>query len=191
MKSAPDITSILNRISSGESGAVDELLPLVYSDLHLQASKRMANERSDHTLQATALVHDAYMRLLGSRSKPNFASQRHFFAAAAKAMQRILVDHARARSRKKRGGDRIRIELSDVGDHREKAIFGPDQMLELDDALHKLETIDPPVAELVRLRLYTGLSVTEAAGVLGVSRTVAYEQWDYALSWFAVEVGDA
>jgi RNA polymerase sigma factor (TIGR02999 family) len=191
MESAPDITAILNKISSGDGQAVDELLPLVYDELRQQAATQMAKERSDHTLQATALVHDAYLRLLGSRSQPNFESQGHFFAAAAKAMQRILVDHARGKARLKRGGDRLQVDLTDVRDERQSRTIGPEQLLELDEALEKLETADPQVAELVRLRLYAGLSVTEAAKVLGISRTVAYERWDYAMSWFAIELGES
>lgn len=185
-----DITSILNKISSGDGGAVDELLPLVYEELRRQATIQMANERPDHTLQATALVHNAYVRLLGSQSKPNWESRTHFLAAAATAMRRILVDHARGKARLKRGGDRIQLELSDVRDERQTQAITPERLLELDDALQKLEVSDVQVAELVRLRVYAGLSVTEAAKVMGISRTVAYERWEYAMAWFAVELGD-
>ena len=191
MESGPDITAILNKISSGDGQAVDELLPLVYDELRRQAAMQMASERHDHTLQATALVHDAYLRLVGSQSQPSFESQGHFFSAAANAMRRILVDHARGKARLKRGGDRLQVDLTDVCDDRQSRAIGPEQLLDLDEALEKFEGSDPQVAELVRLRLYAGLSITEAARVMGISRTVAYERWDYATSWFAIELGDS
>ena len=190
MESAPDITAILNKVSSGDEQAVEELLPLVYDELRRQAAVQMASERPDHTLQATALVHDVYVRLLGASSQPNFESQGHFFASAAKAMQRILIDHARGKARMKRGGDRFQVDLTDVRDERHSKAIGPEELLDLDEALQKLGIADPQAAELVRLRLYAGLSVTEAAKVMGMSRTVAYEIWDYATAWFAVELGD-
>lgn len=118
MESIPDITVILNRISAGDGQAIDKLMSLVYDELRRQASIKMAGERADHTLQATALVNDVYVRLLGSKSKPDFQSQGHFFAAAAKAMQRIPVDHARSKARLKRGGDRFQVDLTDVSDNR-------------------------------------------------------------------------
>ena len=191
MDQAADITSILQKVTQGEQQAVDDLLPLVYEELRRQAESQMAQERSDHTLQATALVHDAYLRLLGQGSPTDWASRGHFFATAATAMRRILVDHARSRARIKRGGDRVQVELTDARDDRQSQAIGPQQLLELDDALAKLENADEQIAELVRLRLYAGLSVTEAANVLGISRTVAYERWDYAMSWFAVELSDS
>jgi RNA polymerase sigma factor (TIGR02999 family) len=191
MDSELNITSILNKISAGDGRAKDELLPLVYEELRRQAAIQMVNERPDHTLQATALVHDAYLRLLGSASQPNWASQTHFYAAAATAMRRILVDHARGKARLKRGGDRVEVQLSDVRDERQSHSITPERLLELDDALQKLEVSDKQVAELVRLRVYAGLSVTKAAKVLGISRTVAYERWKYAMAWFAVELADS
>lgn len=191
MESAPNITRILDNISAGDRLAIDELLPLVYDELRRQAAIQMAHERPDHTLQATALVHDAYLRLLGSHASPSFESTKHFFAAAAKAMRRILVDHARSKARLKRGGDRIQVELTDVRDDRPIQSIPPEQLLELDDALTKFDASDEQVASLVRLRLYAGLSISEAAKVLGISRTTAYEQWDYAMSWFAVELADS
>lgn len=191
METDPDITLILHKISSGDELAVDELLQLVYDELRRQAAIQMVKERPDHTLQATALVHDAYLRLLGSQSQPHFESQGHFFAAAAKAMQRILVDHARSKARLKRGGDRLQIDLTDLRDDRQSRTISPEQLLELDEALEKLERADEQVAELVHLRLYAGLSISEAAKVMGISRTVAYERWDYATSWFAIELGDS
>lgn len=191
MDHAAEITSILRKVTDGEERAVDELLPLVYEELRRQAESQMARERSDHTLQATALVHDAYLRLLGQDSPTDWASRSHFFATAATAMRRILVDHARSKARLKRGGNRVQVELTDFADGQQRQQIGPEQLLELDDALEKLEQSDEQVAELVRLRLYTGVSVTEAAKLMGISRTVAYERWDFALCWFAVELGDS
>lgn len=191
MDIAADITSILNKISSGDGQAIDELLPLVYQELKKQAAVQMARERSDHTLQTTALVHDAYVRLLGSDSPGDWESQGHFYAAASNAMRRILVDHARSHARLKRGGDRVRVEITNLGEIEQKQAVSPEDLLEMDDALQILEASDAPVAELVRLRLYAGLSVSEAAKTMGVSRTVAYEHWDYAKSWFAVELGNS
>ena len=191
MDHAAEITSILRKVTDGEERAVDELLPLVYEELRRQAESQMARERSDHTLQATALVHDAYLRLLGQDSPTDWASRGHFFATAANAMRRILVDHARSKARLKRGGNRVQVELTDFADGKQQQQITPEQLLELDDALEKLEQSDEQVAQLVRLRLYTGVSVTEAAKLMGISRTVAYERWDFALCWFAVELGDS
>ncbi|MDV6028672.1 MAG: sigma-70 family RNA polymerase sigma factor [Phycisphaera sp. RhM] len=182
-----DVTKILGRIDAGDSLALQEFLPLVYDELRQLAAQRMRRERFDHTLQATALVHDAYMRLVGSDNESNWQSRAHFFAAASQAMRRILIEHARRKSSQKHGGDWKRIKFKDYEDQR----FGEltsEQLLELDETLRKLEAEDDVIAELVRLRLYTGLSVTEAAGVMGISRTTAYQHWDYALSWFAVEL---
>lgn len=183
-----DVTRVLNRLNVGDQSAVDELLPLVYAELRQLASRWMVNERIDHTLQPTALVHDAYLRLVGSPNGCDWQSRNHFFAAAALSMRRILIEHARKKSSQKRGGQWNRIELEDV----EERMFGelsPQQLLELDETLCKLEREDEVIAELVRLRLYAGLSVTEAANVMGISRTAAYRHWDYALAWFAVESG--
>lgn len=182
-----DVTKILGRIKAGDCLARQELLPLVYDELRQLAAERMRQERSDHTLQATALVHDAYMRLFGSENESSWRSRAHFFATAAQAMRRILIEHARRKASLKRGGDWKRIKIEDYEEQR-IGDLSAEQLLELDEALGKLEAEDDVIAELVRLRLYAGLSVTEAAGVLGISRTVAYEHWDYALSWFAIEL---
>ncbi|MFN3191763.1 MAG: sigma-70 family RNA polymerase sigma factor [Aureliella sp.] len=188
---SPEITQVLQRVSGGDELATEELLPLVYEELRKQAAKQMANERANHTLQATALVHDAYLRVVGANGNINWDSAGHFYASAARAMRRILVDHARSRSAEKRGGDRMRVELSDFRAPNGTSGITSEELIELDDALDKLEDQDPQVAELVRLRLYAGLSVTEAAKALGISRTVAYERWDYATSWFSVELADS
>ena len=181
-----DVTQILSKIESGDSQAASDLLPLIYDELRQLAAARMINERSDHTLQATALVHEAYMRLVDSSDVQGWDSRGHFFSAAAKAMQRILVDHARSKAATKRGGKAARVEMTELVE--DSANVTPEQVLELDETLQKLEQEDPVVAELVRLRLYAGLSVTEAAKVIGVSRTTAYEYWDFALAWYSVEI---
>lgn len=189
MQSGPEITAILRRASDGDAAAIGELVPLVYDELRRQARQQMTAERPDHTLQPTALVHDAFLRLFDASQQPDFQSRKHFFAAAANAMRRILIDHARGRSRLKRGGDRIQANWVDVEDHPQALPIRPDELLELDDALRKLEESDTQSAALVELRLYAGLSVTDAAEVMGISRSAAYELWNYATSWFAVELG--
>lgn len=181
-----NVTQILSRIGSGDSQAASDLLPLIYDELRQLAGARMVNERPDHTLQATALVHEAYMRLVDPDDVQRWDSRGHFFSAAAKSMQRILVDHARSKAAAKRGGQAARVEMPEFVEDSTKVT--PEQILELDETLQKLEQEDPVVAELVRLRLYAGLSVTEAAKVIGVSRTTAYEYWDFALAWYSVEI---
>lgn len=183
-----DLTDILFKIESGDPQASTELLPLVYDELRKLAAKKMASECPDHTLQATALVHEAYMRLVDANQMSNWDSRGHFFAAAARAMQRILVDHARAKVRHKRGGNLKRLKLKMTEFPESAGLLDPQQLLELDDTLEKLEKEEKVVAELVRLRVYAGLSVSESARVLQISRTRAFENWDYALAWFAVEL---
>ena len=187
----PEITQILQRVSHGDKLATEELLPLVYAELRKQAEIQMASERADHTLQATALVHDAYLRLVDASGGIDWNSAAHFYATASRAMRRLLIDHARAKAAEKRGGDRVRIELPDVRAPDGIGGISSEELLELDDALDKLEELDSQVAELVRLRLYGGLSVTEAAQAMGISRSVAYEFWDYATSWFKVEMAES
>ena len=182
-----DVTEVLDRIGAGDVAAPHELLPLVYEELRQLAAARMAHERSEHTLQATALVHEAYLRLVDNPQKQPWDSKAHFFAAAAEAMRRILIEHARRKGSVKRGRDFNRVDLTSCGVelHTELSL---DEVLELDEALQRLENEDEVVAQLVRLRLYAGLSVAEAAKVMEISRTVAYEHWDYALAWFHAEL---
>ena len=182
----PEVTQLLRRIELGDSRAASDLLPLVYSELRRLAANRMAHERPDHTLQATALVHEAYLRLVNSAGGPNFDSEAHFYAAAAESMRRILIDHARKKSSLKRGGEFHRVDLN-TSDLVQTSNLSNDEFLELDDLLEKLKAEDALVAELVTLRLYAGLSVTEASKAMKLSRSVGYEYWDYALSWFAAE----
>lgn len=182
-----DVTQIMDRIKAGDGLASQDLLPLVYSELRDLAVQRMARERSDHTLQATALVHEAYVRLVDKPQTDQWTSKGHFFAAAAEAMRRILIEHARQRNSLKRGGQLLRVELTNCGEESSAALT-MDEVLELDEALSKLEIEDTVVAELVKLRLYAGLSVSEAGKVLEISRSTAYEYWDYALAWFNTEL---
>lgn len=182
-----DVTEILSKIEAGDAKAAEGLLPLVYDQLRELAASRMSNERPDHTLQGTALVHEAYLRLVGSPGSQPWENRGHFFAAAAEAMRRILVDSARAKKSQKRGGDRQRLELEDfVGNDPEN----PDMLLDLDEGLIQLALEDAESAELVKLRLFAGLSVSEAGQALGLPRSTAYENWDFARSWFAMRLGN-
>ena len=181
-----DVTQILSQIDSGDPSAADQLLPLVYQELRRLAASKLANEKPGQTLQATALVHEAYLRLLGpgGADKP-WDSRGHFFAAAAEAMRRILIDQARAKGRQKRQADgrRIDIDSANVAVHAT-----PNQLLVIDEALMKLEREDPAVFELVRLRYFAGLNVDEAAAALGISTATAYRRWNYARAWLHSEL---
>jgi RNA polymerase sigma factor (TIGR02999 family) len=182
-----DVTRILSAIEHGEPHAADQLLPLVYGELRRLAAVRMAAESAGHTLDATALVHEAYLRLVGdcrTKLKPgpqkHFNGSGHFFAAAAEAMRRILVNHARDRKRLKRGGGRVRLELLDqAGSLTED----PDLVLSLDELLTRLGEEDATAARIAHLHLFGGLSVAEAGEAVGVSRAVAYRNWKYARAW--------
>jgi RNA polymerase sigma factor (TIGR02999 family) len=174
-----DVTRILSAIEQGDSQAAGELLPLVYEELRQLAAHKMAQEAAGQTLQPTALVHEAYLRLLGEEHESQWDNRGHFFAAAAEAMRRILIENARRKKRDKHGGGRRRVELPDLP----AADQEPDELLALDDALAKLAAEDPAAAEVVKLRLYAGLSVEEAAAALGLSRAHAYRHWNYARAW--------
>ncbi|WP_417851057.1 ECF-type sigma factor [Thalassoglobus sp.] len=180
-----DITRVLRKFESGDQFASSELLPLVYAELRKLAAQRMKNERFDHTLQPTALVHEAFLRLVDVEQVQTWDSQAHFFSAAAEAMRRILIDHARSKKTKKRDGSVITADMNQIA---ERSIpLTPEHLLELDEALQKLEADDPQIAELVKLRVYGGLSITEAAKVLGASRATAFRCWKYAKAWFNLE----
>jgi RNA polymerase sigma factor (TIGR02999 family) len=175
-----DVTGILSAIEQGDSRAADQLLPLVYSELRKLAARRLAREAPGQTLQATALVHEAYLRLVDTAKVQSWNSRGHFFGAAAEAMRRILVENARRKKSLKAGGERRRIELSDV----EPAIESPRvDLLALDDALAQLEAKDKRKADLVKLRYFAGLTKEEAAQVLGISPSTADNDWAYAKSW--------
>jgi len=172
-----DVTRILSAIDAGDPHAADQLMPLVYDELRQLAAAQLACEKPGQTLDATALVHEAYMRLVGDLQ---FADRRHFFRVAAEAMRRILIDHARQKRRKRHGGDRERVPLSDV----EVAAKAPaEELLALDEALDRFTAKDPVKAELVKLRYFAGLSEEEAAAALGISRATASRYWTYARAW--------
>jgi RNA polymerase sigma factor (TIGR02999 family) len=181
-----DITHILAKIESGDPAAAEQLLPLVYDELRKLAAAKLAHEKPGQTLQATALVHEAYLRLVDQTSPQQWDNQRHFFAAAAEAMRRILIERARQKRSLKRGGDQQRVELADI----EPAVLplACDDLLGLDDALQKLEQQHPRKAELVKLRFYAGLTTAQAAQSLGVSVTTAENDWSYARAWLRLEM---
>jgi RNA polymerase sigma factor (TIGR02999 family) len=176
-----DVTRILSAIEQGDPHAAEQLLPLVYDELRKLAAQRLAQERPGQTLQATALVHEAYLRLVGDPKAQPWNSRGHFFAAAAEAMRRILIDAARRKRRPKHGGDRQRVELDEL------ALPAPDDragdLLALDDALSALARQEPAKAELVKLRYFAGLSLEEAAACLGISPATAKRSWAVARAW--------
>jgi RNA polymerase sigma factor (TIGR02999 family) len=179
-----DVTRILNAIEQGDPHAAAQLLPLMYDELRRLAAQRLAREAPGHTLQPTALVHEAYLRLVGNKNESRrFKDRGHFFAAAATAMRRILIDSARRKRAHKRGGGRERQELDAV------TAPEPDQhLLALDEALAKLAYRDPVKARLVELRYFAGLTGEQAAEVLGISPTTADRHWAYARAWLKAEV---
>jgi RNA polymerase sigma factor (TIGR02999 family) len=180
-----DVTRILSAIEQGDPSAAGQLLPLVYDELRRLAAQKMAQETPGQTLQATALVHEAYLRLVAGETAQHFDNQGHFFAAAAEAMRRILIENARHKNSLKAGGAAHRVELADV----EPAIAPPDDdLLALHEALEKLETQDRRKAELVKLRFFAGLTNEQAARVLGISSSTADNDWAYARSWLALEI---
>ena len=182
-----DVTQILSAIDAGDPHAADQLLPLVYDELRRLARARMTHERPGQTLQATALVHEAYLRLVRGDELQPWANRRHFFAAAAEAMRRILIEKARHRERLKHGGGLERTELQDI----ELLIEEPhEDLLALDAALGELEVEDPRKAELVKLRYFAGLDEAEAAEALGISRPTAARWWAFAKAWLYARVQD-
>jgi RNA polymerase sigma factor (TIGR02999 family) len=173
-----DVTRILSAIEQGDPHAAEQLLPLVYDELRKLAAHRLAQEKPGQTLEATALVHEAYLRLVGDQP---FANRRHFFAAAAEAMRRILIESARRKQLAPR------VALDDF----EPAVSAPDgRLLELHDALERLSAIEPAAAKIVELRLFAGLSVEEAASVLGLARATAYREWTFARAWLVTALAD-
>jgi RNA polymerase sigma factor (TIGR02999 family) len=172
-----DVSRLLSAIQQGDPHAAAELLPLVYDELRGLAAAQLASERPGQTLDATALVHEAYLRLAGDRP---FADRRHFFRVAAEAMRRVLIDRARRKRRTRHGGDRARVPLSDV---EVPADATAEELLALDEALDRFAASDPVKAELVKLRYFAGLSEKEAAAALGISRATASRYWTYARAW--------
>ncbi|MHC4750798.1 MAG: ECF-type sigma factor [Planctomycetota bacterium] len=181
-----DVTRILNAIEQGDAGATEKLLPLVYEELRFLAAQKMAQEPPGQTLQATALVHEAYIRLVGAEAL-NWSGRTHFFAAAAEAMRRILIDNARRKQRLKRGGGQHKVNLND----EELAVEGPsDNLIALDEALVKLAEIDKVKADLVKLRYFAGLTLEQAAGVLKLPERTAKRYWAHARAWLYRQVTD-
>jgi RNA polymerase sigma factor (TIGR02999 family) len=172
-----EVTRVLSAIEQGDPRAAEQLLPLVYEELRRLAAARLAQEKPGQTLQATALVHEAYLRLVDSPQAQDWNSRGHFFAAAAEAMRRILVEQARRKHAEKRGGGARRVPLDqvEIGD-----LPAADDLIALDEALTRLAAEDPQAARLIQLRFFAGLSTEEAADVAGISRSTAYEHWAYA-----------
>lgn len=177
-----DVTQILQQIQRGDPEATERLLPLVYDELKKLAATKMIAERTDHTLQATALVHEAYLRLVDAQQIQRWDSRGHFFSAAAEAMRRILIESARRKSSRKRGGDYQRMDAHALNAH---ALTDPDLLIDMHEGIIRLAQEDSKLAELVKLRLFAGLSVTEAGEMLGMTRSTAYKNWNYVRIWFA------
>lgn len=184
MADVSNVTRILNAIERGDVKATDELLPIVYEELRLLAAQKLSRELPGQTLQPTALVHEAYLRLLGDQGQ-TWQSRGHFFAAAAEAMRRILIENARRKNRLKHGGDHRKVDFEEA----EVTIAGPtDDILALDEALEKLAKADKVKAELVKLRFFAGLTNEQAAQVLGISHNTVDRYWAYARSWLHLEI---
>jgi len=182
-----DVTRILTAIEQGDAREADKLLPLVYEELRRLAAQKMSRESPGQTLQATALVHEAYIRLVGSKIQ-DWSSQTHFFSAAAEAMRHILIDNTRRKQRGKHGGDQQKISLDDAN----PAIEGPPtDVVALSEAIDRLVEEDPKAAELVKLRYFAGLTLEQAGGILGVSRRTADRYWSYARAWLYHEITKA
>jgi RNA polymerase sigma factor (TIGR02999 family) len=180
-----DVTRILEQIEHGEGVDSGQLLPVVYDELRRLATAQLEKERPGQTLQATALVHEVYVRLVDVERAQHWKSRGHFFAAAAEAMRRILVERARGKNREKRGGDWRRVDFENLD---AASSVTPDQLVTLDDALLRLTALDKVAGELVSLRYFAGLSLAEASGVCGVSTATAYRHWAYARAWLSCEL---
>jgi RNA polymerase sigma factor (TIGR02999 family) len=189
-----DVTRILSQIESGDPAAAEQLLPLVYDELRKLAAAKLAHEKPGQTLQATALVHEAYLRLVGSQLDANgegagkWDSRGHFFAAAAEAMRRILIDKARQKQRPKHGGQRRRVNLDEISVSVDQPA---DDLLALDIAMTALHAVSPRKADLVKLRFYAGLTIPQAAAALGISTATAERDWTYARTWLFCRIADA
>jgi RNA polymerase sigma factor (TIGR02999 family) len=173
----PDVTQILSEIEHGDPAAAEQLLPLVYEELRKLATSKLAQEKPGQTLQATSLVHEAYIRLVDVEKAQHWNSRGHFFGAAAEAMRRILVDQARRKQSHKRGGQgrRVPLDSADVG-----LTVPANELLDIDEALTSLTAEDPEAARMIQLRYFAGLSIEDAAELVGISRSTAYEHWSYA-----------
>lgn len=182
-----DITQVLERISAGETSAEAELMPLVYDELRRLAAARMAREASGHTLQPTALVHEVWLRLGGDR-QPRWANRAHFFAAAAESMRRILIDQARRKRALRHGGDLAKVSADATGFDVASPEADDEQLLLINEALDRLAAVDARKAELVKQKFFVGLTLEEAADLLGISHSTAHRDWAYARSWLFEEI---
>ncbi len=180
-----EVTQVLSAIERGDPRAAAQLLPLVYEELRQLAAQKLAQEKSGQTLQATALVHEAYLRLVDTDKAQHWNSRGHFFAAAAEAMRRILIDRARSKACAKRGGDWLRVDFEELD---VATSISPDQLVALDDALERLAALDALAGELVKLRYFAGLALDQAATALGISTATAYRHWAYARAWLRSEL---
>jgi len=180
-----DVTRILSAIEQGDPTAAEQLLPLVYDELRQLADQKLAHEKPGQTLQATALVHEAYLRLVDVEQAQHWNSRGHFFAACAEAMRRILIESARSKAREKRGGDWQRVDFEELD---VATSVSPDQLVALDDALTRLEGLDSLAGKLVQLRYFAGLALDQAAAALGISTATAYRHWAYARAWLRSEL---
>jgi RNA polymerase sigma factor (TIGR02999 family) len=182
-----DVTQILSRIESGDPSASEQLLPLVYEELRKLAAQKLAREKPGQTFQATALVHEAYLRLVGVEGSQSWNNRGHFFSAAAEAMRRILVDSARRKASAKHGGEFARVDLA------EGELASPDREIDLtalDEAIDNLAARDARKAELVKLRFFAGLTISQAAAALGISESTADADWAYAKAWLRLQLAD-
>ncbi len=184
MSEATEVTLLLAALSRGENDAGAKLIPFVYDELRRLAGNYMRRERADHTLQATALVHEAYLKLVEQRSV-NWQSRAHFFGVAAQLMRRILIDHARGRSRQKRGGEQHKVSLEEATVFSEQQA---DELLAVDDCLNRLAKIDPRQARIVEMRFFGGLSVEESAEALGISPKTVKRDWSVAKAWLYADL---
>jgi RNA polymerase sigma factor (TIGR02999 family) len=180
-----DVTRILSQIEQGDPQAAEKLLPLVYDELRKLAAVKLAQEKPGQTLQATALVHEAYVRLVGKENAQQWNSRGHFFGAAAEAMRRILVEIARAKGRDIRGGDWRRVKFEDLNLLNSVT---PDQLLSIDEAIERLTAENPIAANLIKLKYFAGLALEQAAGALGISTATAYRHWAYGRAWLRCEL---
>jgi RNA polymerase sigma factor (TIGR02999 family) len=181
-----EVTQILDAITQGDQSATAQLLPLVYDELRRLAAAKLAREAPGHTLQPTALVHEAYLRLVGTADEQRWNSRGHFFGAAAEAMRRILIESARRKLGDKHGGG---LQRQDLEEHDIPIATPPEELLALDEALARLAANDADAARVVSLHVFAGLSIDESAQALGVSRATAYRQWAYARAWLRCELG--
>ena len=180
-----EVTQILDAIVQGDAHAAEELLPLVYEELRKLAAQKMSHEVPGQTLQPTALVHEAWLRLVGKDGQAQFKNRSHFFGAAAEAMRRILIENARRKQAQRHGGGQQRVDIQDVD---LAAAAGDDELLAINEALEKLAARDQPKAELVKLRYFTGMTIEEAADILGISPATAKRHWTYARAWLHQEI---